>query len=46
MEEEEEMWFNEEDDFSEEIDSYNNVMKCKLLFINDSSLLSMNLMKR
>lgn len=28
MEEEEEMWFNEEDDFTEEIDSYNNVMKC------------------
>ncbi|EDV90676.1 GH14264 [Drosophila grimshawi] len=27
MEEEEEMWFNEEDDFSEEIDSYNNVIK-------------------
>lgn len=29
MEEEEEMWFNEEDDFSEEIDNYSNVMKCK-----------------
>jgi len=28
MEEEEEMWFNEEDDFTEEIDTYNNVMKC------------------
>ncbi|XP_017001328.2 serine/threonine-protein phosphatase 4 regulatory subunit 3 isoform X1 [Drosophila takahashii] len=27
MEEEEEMWFNEEDDFTEEIDTYNNVMK-------------------
>ncbi|XP_016969724.1 serine/threonine-protein phosphatase 4 regulatory subunit 3 isoform X1 [Drosophila rhopaloa] len=27
MEEEEEMWFNEEDDFTEEIDTYNSVMK-------------------
>lgn len=29
MEEEEEMWFNEEDDFTEEIDTYNNVIKCR-----------------
>ncbi|KAH8243976.1 hypothetical protein KR032_011880 [Drosophila birchii] len=27
MEEEEEMWFNEEDDFTEEIDTYSNVIK-------------------
>ncbi|KAH8281115.1 hypothetical protein KR054_011736 [Drosophila jambulina] len=27
MEEEEEMWFNEEDDFAEEIDTYSNVIK-------------------
>ncbi|XP_037946166.1 serine/threonine-protein phosphatase 4 regulatory subunit 3-like [Teleopsis dalmanni] len=27
MEEEEEMWFNEEEDFAEELDTYNNVMK-------------------
>jgi len=31
MEEEEEMWFNEEDDFTEEIDTYSNVMKCKYI---------------
>ncbi|XP_037944357.1 serine/threonine-protein phosphatase 4 regulatory subunit 3 [Teleopsis dalmanni] len=30
MEEEEEMWFNEEEDFAEELDTYNNVMKCKI----------------
>lgn len=27
MEEEEEMWFNEEEDFAEELDTYNSVMK-------------------
>lgn len=30
MEEEEEMWFNEEEDL-EELETYNSVMKCKFM---------------
>lgn len=31
MEEEEEMWFNEEEDL-EELETYNSVMKCKSIY--------------
>lgn len=33
MEEEEEMWFNEDEDL-EELETYNSVMKCKLFVLN------------
>lgn len=37
MEEEEEMWFNEEEDFAEDLDTYNSVMKRKTMSVIDFS---------